>query len=624
MKSNFKILVVNIDTTYDSCLICDELTHEGYDVVEKNNIYDVYDFVENNPVNLIIINDRESNEKAQEVISRLNSLTNTNIIFLTNDASKKLRKNFFQYNLLDYKVKLNNLLTILSDIKKLINRLIANTNEKILVIKKDNKTRDIIVKLLKQRCYEVEVVSTGSAGWKTIEKEDKISMIIIDINVTDVLSIDLIKKAKEKYSNTLPVLALTSEYDPLIMQENIANGLSDFIKVPVVHEEFNLKVGLWINNVIQSRQLKIQERKLTQTLNSFKALANATMEGLIMFENNICVDINEEALKLFKYENEDELIGRNILDIFSKNITQFDKDNLVDNSINHKFELQMLKSDGVEFPAAIKERNIILDAKQTKIIAVLDLTEIKRKEDMLAQQSKMASMGEMIGNIAHQWRQPLTSISISASNIKLNYELDMFDEEEFYELTNSIIESTEFLSNTINDFQSFLKGDGIRSNFTVQEIVKKVLMLVSGNIKSVGIEVIEEYNTEAKIFGIANEFTQSLLNIINNARDALKEKELDNKYIFITTVYDEKMKQIVLTIKDNAGGIPAEVLPKIFEPYFTTKHQSQGTGLGLYMTHQMLVDNLKAKVEVNNTTYTYNGIEYTGAKFKISVDVNNK
>jgi len=617
---DFKILVTNIDTTYDSCLICEELQKDNYNVIEKNNIYDVYDYIENNQVDLIIVNDKDSNAKAQEVIHRINSLTNTNIIFLTNDANVKLRKNFFQYNLLDYKVKLNNLMYIIDDIKQLIKRLFDNSKEKILVIKKDNKTRDIIVNLLKQRCFQVEVVSNGSSGWKKIEKEDSFSLIIVDISLQDVKSSDIIKKAKEKYSNTLPILALTSEYDPLLMQENIAKGLSDFIKVPVIHEEFNLKVGVWINNVIQSRKLKEQEQKLKQTLNSFKALSNATMEGLIMFEDNICVDINEEALKLFKYEKEDDLIGKNILDIFSKNITQYDKDKLLDNNINHKFELEMLKSDGEEFPASIKERNIILENKQTKIIAVLDLTEIKRKEDMLAQQSKLASMGEMIGNIAHQWRQPLTSISISASNIKLNYELDMFDEEEFFELTNSIIESTEFLSNTINDFQSFLKGDGIPSNFTVQEVVKKVLLLVSGNIKSVGIEVIEEYKTDKKIFGIQNEFTQSLLNIINNARDALKEKELDKKYIFITSSYDEKQNKIIVSIKDNAQGIPKDVLPKIFEPYFTTKHQSQGTGLGLYMTHQMLVDNLHADVEVRNVSYTYNGQKYTGAEFIISID----
>jgi len=616
---DFKILVTNIDTTYDSCLICEELKKDNYNLIEKNNIYDVYDFIENNKVDLIIINDKDSNAKAQEVIHRINSLTNTNIIFLTNDANVKLRKNFFQYNLLDYKVKLNNLTSIISDIKLLIKRLFANSNEKILIIKKDNKTREIIVNLLKQRCFDVEVVSNGSAGWKIIEKEDNFSMIIVDISLQDVNSSDIIKKAKIKYSNTLPILALTSQYDPLLMQENIANGLSDFIKVPVIHEEFNLKVGVWINNVIQSRQLKQQKQKLRQTLNSFKALSNATMEGLIMFEDNICVDINEEALKLFKYDSEDDLLGRNILDVFSKNITQFDKDNLVDNSINHQFELEMLRSDGIEFPAAIKERNIILENKQTKIIAVLDLTDIKRKEDMLAQQSKLASMGEMIGNIAHQWRQPLTSISISASNIKLNYELDMFDEEEFFELTTSIIESTEFLSNTINDFQSFLKGDGIKSNFTVQEVVKKVLMLVSGNIKSVNIKVIEDYQTDKKIFGIQNEFTQCLLNIINNARDALKEKDVKDKYIFISTSYDEKEDKVVVKIKDNAQGIPPSVLPKIFEPYFTTKHQSQGTGLGLYMTHQMLVDNLNAKVEVNNQTYTYNNEEYTGAQFKISI-----
>ena len=238
---------------------------------------------------------------------------------------------------------------------------------------------------------------------------------------------------------------------------------------------------------------------------------------------------------------------------------------------------------------------------------------------MLSQQSKMASMGEMIGNIAHQWRQPLTSISIAASNIRLNYELDMVEENELFDALDGITDSTRFLSDTIDDFRDFIKGESIKYSFVLEDLIKRVLKLVEGNINSVNIKVIENYTKDIEIYGYGNELTQSILNIVNNARDVLKEKDIRIKYIFIDTKLQND--NIIINIQDNAGGVPSDILSKIFEPYFTTKHQSQGTGLGLYMTHQMIVDHMHGKIEVTNTEFEYENNNYFGAKFKIIIPI---
>jgi len=248
--------------------------------------------------------------------------------------------------------------------------------------------------------------------------------------------------------------------------------------------------------------------------------------------------------------------------------------------------------------------------------------ESHKKDKLIFEQAKLVSMGEMIGNIAHQWRQPLSSISIAASSIKINYEIGMVEEVELFDTLDGIVDSTEFLSNTINDFQSFLKGDSVKTNYVPSEVIKKLLKLVDGNIKSAGVKVIENHESGIELYGLGNELTQALLNIVNNARDALKEKEFKDKYIFIDTYLDSKKQNVIISIQDNAGGIPDDVINKIFEPYFTTKHQSQGTGLGLYMTHQMIIDHMHGEIQVDNNDFTYNDKSYHGALFKVILPLN--
>jgi signal transduction histidine kinase len=281
----------------------------------------------------------------------------------------------------------------------------------------------------------------------------------------------------------------------------------------------------------------------------------------------------------------------------------------------------MVKNEDVVFPAQIKERNIQLRNRDLKIIAILDLTEIKRNENILHQQSKMASMGEMMQNIAHQWRQPLSAITLSASSIRLSHEIGMLEDDEMCEQLDGIVESAEFLSSTINDFQNFLKENKQVIRFYLHDVVLKVLKLVDGNMKINKITVIQELEEGIEMVGLENELMQVVLNIINNAKDILVEKELEPKdRILIMKVYKDKINAHgVIEIQDSAGGVPKNILPKIFEPYFTTKHQSQGTGLGLYMTHQMVVDHMHGRIEVDNQSFDYLGEKYEGANFKVII-----
>lgn len=240
--------------------------------------------------------------------------------------------------------------------------------------------------------------------------------------------------------------------------------------------------------------------------------------------------------------------------------------------------------------------------------------ELKEKEDILMQQSKMASMGEMIENIAHQWRQPLSVISTIATGIQLKYEYGIFDEKEVLEELKSINTSAQYLSHTIDDFRNFLIKTKVKKIFKLSSAVQKALNIVQSKFKNREIEIIKNLeNLECN--GFENELIQVFLNLLNNSKDAFENTHIEDKYIFIDA-YEEKGK-IIIFFKDSAGGIPQEVMGKIFDPYFTTKHQSQGTGIGLYMSKQIITNHLEGELSVSNTMFEYNGKNHLGACFKI-------
>ena len=243
--------------------------------------------------------------------------------------------------------------------------------------------------------------------------------------------------------------------------------------------------------------------------------------------------------------------------------------------------------------------------------------ELKAKEKLLVDQAKLVAMGEMIGNIAHQWRQPLSVISTGATGMKAQKKFGILSDEVFDHICDLINDNAQYLSKTIDDFKNFIKGDRTKKVFNLQENIDSFLHLVEGTIKNNNIILVQDIQKDIEINGYENELLQCLINIFNNAKDALVEKNIEQKYIFINTWQEKDMG--VVQIKDNAGGIPDDIISRIFEPYFTTKHQSQGTGLGLHMTYNLILKSMKGNIEVSNVYYKYNNESYTGAEFTITL-----
>jgi len=241
--------------------------------------------------------------------------------------------------------------------------------------------------------------------------------------------------------------------------------------------------------------------------------------------------------------------------------------------------------------------------------------DLKEKEALLIQQSKMAAMGEMLENIAHQWRQPLSVISTISSGLLLKKSMDLeISKDEEKENLEKIGDTVKYLSQTIDDFRNYFKPNKNKNIFDIKESYIKAATLLKPKFQSMDIKLIENI-TSIEFLGFENEFIQVLINLLNNAKDVLDNDKIDNKLIFID-IYRED-KNAIFTIKDNGGGIDKNIINRVFEPYFTTKYKSSGTGIGLYMSEEMVEKHMGGKLMVKNETYIYEDKEYKGACFKI-------
>ena len=247
---------------------------------------------------------------------------------------------------------------------------------------------------------------------------------------------------------------------------------------------------------------------------------------------------------------------------------------------------------------------------------ILKTKQINEKDKILAQQTKMAAMGEMLENIAHQWRQPLSAISTSATGLIVQKQLQVeVTDEEMIKTLTMINNSSNYLSETINSFRNFFKSETVKKEFNIKHSCEQALEFVISRIEKK--EIILKQNLEnVTYFGLETELMQVIMNLFNNACDILEEKEYE-RHIFVEL--HENGDEITFSVKDNGGGVPVEILTRIFEPYFTTKHKSQGTGIGLYMSREIVHKHLNGELNVSNETYSINGKEFTGALFTITL-----
>jgi len=362
--------------------------------------------------------------------------------------------------------------------------------------------------------------------------------------------------------------------------------------------------------LFQYKNFKKKNDLLTFENKKHEKMLDVTLEAVIFIKNQKIIDLNESAMKLAGYEKKEDIIGLT----FHSFVCEKDYETVLSNVKKRfigKYEATLKNKDGKSFPALLQVSKFEEQDLDTTIVNVLDLTDIKRREHILSQNVKMAQMGEMIGNIAHQWRQPLSVITTAASGIKMKKEYAKISDEELYSLLDSIVLNSEHLSSTIDVFRNFIKEKVELKEVVIQDRINNALSIIETRIKNEHITLINkiDYSTPVKAIIILGELSQVIINIINNAIDILIKKNNVSKIIELDLQGDEK--KIIISIEDNGGGISEETMAHIFEPYFTTKHKSVGTGIGLYMSYDIIVNHMKGKLYAKNT--------HQGAKFFIEL-----
>ncbi len=236
--------------------------------------------------------------------------------------------------------------------------------------------------------------------------------------------------------------------------------------------------------------------------------------------------------------------------------------------------------------------------KHLKIRVKQEVEKNRQQQLLIFQQNRLAQMGELISMIGHQWRQPLTHISVLCSSIYVKHTINKLDTTIMNKFKEESQRQIQYMSKTIDDFRDFFKPNKEKEDFYIHEVITNSLFIIQPIIDKSNIKLEIIVDKDINLYGFKNELGQSIINIINNAKDALQERDVKNKKISISLKKEDT--NIILTIKDNAGGIADEIMAKIFDPYFSTKAEKNGTGLGLYMTKLIIEEHMGGRVLVQN------------------------
>ncbi len=279
---------------------------------------------------------------------------------------------------------------------------------------------------------------------------------------------------------------------------------------------------------------------------------------------------------------------------------------LISQKINNVFSNYKQSVEKKEFE--LQDINKNLEKRITKAI-----NEVKKKDRAMLHQSRLARMGAMLSMIAHQWRQPLSEISAILMELETANRFKKLDDTLLKSSIDDSNKIIQFMSNTIDDFRNFFKPDKKKVKFYVDNACNEAISLAGASIKSYQIDLYKKVYCNCVINGYEREFAQVMLNLISNAKDILNQRKIKNPKINICIDVDDK--NVIVTVHDNAGGVNEEHLDLIFEPYFTTKESSKGTGLGLYMSKMIIEKNMNGELTVEN--------HQDGALFKVIVERSN-
>ncbi len=465
---------------------------------------------------------------------------------------------------------------------------------------------------------------------KTKERESYLSFTKSYLN----LPLVLITKSGEIFTDDLRNLKnkKVSIVDNYVFFNTLKNKYKniEFVKVKNLDEGFE-KVLNDENfahiDFMQSSWYKIQTDYMSKLQISAKLDESEDISIAVLKENTVLSNILDKAVLSIDKASSTEILNKWVI---KDNKKEFNYNLLLQIS----FVVFIIFSLGVYRQILLNKANkrlkYLVDLKTKKLQNVNKRLSIRikrileksqQKDRILAQQQKMVSMGQMIENIAHQWRQPLSVISTNASAIKLKKEMNLLKDDELIKTVEQIVNTSKYLSQTIDDFRYFFRPQKDKEIFSLASCIKKCLDLINENFVQNNIKIIYKLE-DINVLGYETELIQVLINILNNSKDAFVQNNIDKKLIFITL--KEINKKVHIEIYDNALGVSQNILDKVFEPYFTTKYKSSGTGIGLYMSKEIVTRHMDGDIFMDNYEFIYENEKYKGAKLSIVLNTIKK
>jgi len=568
----------------------------------KKNIQNVLD----NKCDIVTIT-AEDSYKYYKIMDRSNFYLKSNLVIIT-----KIDKPFIENNILENK----KFVTRYSVFKDYLtshylgtNILVENDLEKIISMLKDDEvdgfiTDNITVDRLIQKFGYGEFKISGFLnhiepikGAFAIKKTKPELKEIINFGLEN-FSHEDIEQIEEKYKVT--------RYKEVINKDLIWKIFYTFLFILITILFFVVF-------------LKRKNDELNEWLNS-------TIEGVALFDNGKLFKANNQLLKILGYDNFKEIYNKSYSDFVATKDYHIIKQKLKNDQ--EPYELTFVKKDGTLIDGLVKGHNIKNSNK--RISTIIDISELKNTQRKLAelnlnleerikeelqknheqkaimfQQAKLAEMGSMMNMIAHQWRQPLNNISLIVNTIIIKHKKENLSTETLNNLKINFKQQIDYLSNTIDDFQNFFKPKKDKEFFVLKEVILSTYNLIKPIFESNRIKFNFYSNiSDVTYYGYKNELYQVILTIFNNSIDAFKENDYLNKTVDVTL--EENEKNLIIKVKDNAGGIKDELLEKIFDLYFSTKTKKNGTGLGLYISKTIINRHFKGEIKASNID---NGLE---------------
>ncbi|MDD2888215.1 MAG: HAMP domain-containing sensor histidine kinase [Aliarcobacter sp.] len=449
------------------------------------------------------------------------------------------------------------------------------------------------------------------------------------VNIHDTLH--AFENKELNYSQTLEVLQLTKEmidknwslYKKQIAVED-ENFLTTFIEDFIINEEDyneneNLRNSIMQN--IDKKRVSIKEEiGNIKEINEDSYLTNINLDinavsiyltSLVNYDLSIAINEKRNTDKIFNTIMIFSIIFILIVFLFSIILSLLVINNFrkLHNSLEQKVQ---------EKTKELQELNNYLEIRISK-----EVSQNRKKDILMFQQAKLASLGEMLNNIAHQWRQPLGAITMIIQSFQTKMTLNKLTPEFVEEKVNDALLLAYNMSTTLHDFRNFFSPDKVKSEFSIKKCIEHSIELSKYLLLQKSIEVKLIIRKDVKINSYYNELSHVFLNIISNSKDALCSN-VDKNDRIIKIIVHTFQNHLVVNIIDNGGGIPQNVLPKIFEPYYTTKYKSAGTGIGLYMSKQIIEKHMNGEISSKNLVHKMKNKVFNCSLFTIKIPLDNK